>query len=73
MYVCVCKAVTDHQIRCAVRDGIVTFRELRMELGVSTGCGRCAPTARKVLAEALGEEFPDQPAGVHLPTANAWT
>lgn len=72
MYVCVCKAVTDHQIRCAVRDGVVTFRQLRMELGVSTGCGRCAPMARQVMAEALGEEFPASPAGVVLPTARAF-
>lgn len=72
MYVCVCKAVTDHQIRCAVRDGVVTFRELRMKLGVSTCCGRCAPAARQVLAQALGDDFPARPAGVVLPAARAF-
>ena len=71
MYVCVCKAVTDHQIRRAARDGVVTFRQLRMELGVSTCCGRCAPTARRVLDDALGEAFPGEPAGVALPGARA--
>lgn len=72
MYVCVCKAVTDHQIRCAVRDGVVSFRQLQMELGVSTCCGCCAPMARRVLAEALGDDFPSRPAGVVLPVARAF-
>ncbi len=71
MYVCVCKAVTDHQIRCAVRDGIISFRELRMELGVATCCGRCAPTAKQVMAEALGDEFPERPKAVVLPRSRA--
>lgn len=72
MYVCICKAVTDRQIRCAVRDGVITFERLQMELGVATCCGRCAPTARRVLAEALGDDFPAEPSGVILPTARAF-
>lgn len=53
MYVCVCKGVTDGQIREAVREGACTVRELRARLGVTTCCGRCASHTRIVLDEAL--------------------
>ncbi len=53
MYVCVCKGVTDGQIRQAVREGASTMRELSARLGVATGCGRCASHARIVLDESL--------------------
>jgi bacterioferritin-associated ferredoxin len=53
MYVCVCHAVTDGQIREAVCEGIGTLRELRAALGVASRCGRCAECARDILSEAL--------------------
>ncbi|TAM45371.1 MAG: (2Fe-2S)-binding protein [Gammaproteobacteria bacterium] len=53
MYVCLCKGVTDGQIREAVREGACTVRELGARLGVATCCGRCASHARIVLDEAL--------------------
>lgn len=52
MIVCVCRRVSDHQIRQAAADGIATFDELQMELGVATQCGRCADCACDVLARA---------------------
>jgi len=56
MYVCLCKSVTDRDIRRMVMiHGIATMRELRTEVGVSTQCGRCAQCAREVLQEALAE------------------
>ena len=67
MYVCVCKAVTDRQIRRAVRGGVVTFDQLQSVLEVSTCCGRCEPFARTVLAEAVAAEFPAFPDGIELP------
>ncbi|NJN46061.1 MAG: hypothetical protein HC808_05795 [Candidatus Competibacteraceae bacterium] len=51
MYVCVCKAVSDRQIRQAIRDGATQFRTLQRELGVCTGCGKCAPQVRSLLRE----------------------
>ncbi|MCC2638645.1 MAG: BFD-like (2Fe-2S)-binding protein [Moraxellaceae bacterium] len=56
MYVCICKAVTDGQIREAVSEGCCSMRELRQCLGVATQCGRCAPEARQVLDAALAHE-----------------
>lgn len=49
MYVCVCNAVTDCQIREAYCDGACSMRLLRQKLGVAGCCGRCAPCARDVL------------------------
>lgn len=51
MYVCICSAVTDSEIREAVRGGACTLRDLKRELGVAGSCGRCAPCARELLQE----------------------
>ena len=53
MYVCVCNAVTDHEIRGAVKLGVCTFDDLSATLGVATCCGRCSDCARRVLADAM--------------------
>lgn len=53
MYVCLCKGVTDCQIREAVCEGACSMRELRTHLGVATQCGRCAQHAQRVLKETL--------------------
>lgn len=55
MYVCLCRAVTDHQIRQAVEDGVNHFRELRDALDVGTCCGRCVPDARVLIDETLAQ------------------
>ncbi len=52
MIVCVCRRVSDHRIREAVREGAQTFEALQRELGVATQCGRCAECACQVLREA---------------------
>jgi len=51
MYVCVCNAVTDAQIRACARNGARTLAELRQRLGIATGCCRCASVARALLRE----------------------
>ena len=53
MYVCVCKAVTDSQIRDAVDSGAESLRAVRDELGIMTSCGKCACLARDVVKSAL--------------------
>jgi len=56
MYVCLCKSVTDHEIKRAVAEGANSFREVRDQLSVSTQCGKCARLARAVVMEALDEQ-----------------
>ncbi len=52
MYVCVCLAVTDRQIREAALGGARTLKDLRRDLGVTRDCGRCASCARSCLDAA---------------------
>ncbi|MGM0616205.1 MAG: (2Fe-2S)-binding protein, partial [Pseudomonadota bacterium] len=53
MYVCVCKGVTDHQIRQQVSDGARSWREVREATGCATQCGKCACFAKSVTREAV--------------------
>jgi bacterioferritin-associated ferredoxin len=51
VYVCICKSVTDKQIRKAAARGVDNLYELREELGVASGCGSCADMAEAILDE----------------------
>jgi bacterioferritin-associated ferredoxin len=53
MIVCVCKAVSDRQIRNAVKGGASSLRDLTRELGVGTCCGKCLPEAKAALCASL--------------------
>ena len=55
MYICLCNAVTDGDIRRAVADGVRTFSELQARTGCSDCCGCCEPEARASLATALAQ------------------
>ena len=54
MYICICKAVTDGQIRAAVEDGVTSISGLRKTLGCSTQCGKCARHVKQIRDETLG-------------------
>lgn len=60
MYVCVCKGITDHQIRAAAHEGVSSVDELRDCLGVASRCGKCSALAADVLHESLLEQPPEQ-------------
>ncbi|MCA1773294.1 MAG: bacterioferritin-associated ferredoxin [Halomonas sp.] len=64
MYVCVCKGVTDHQIRQQVNDGARSFREVRESTGCATQCGKCACFAKSVTREAVLEARMEANAGL---------
>ncbi|MDT8399950.1 MAG: (2Fe-2S)-binding protein [Pseudomonadales bacterium] len=53
MYVCLCKAVTDRQIRDTVNGGACTFSDVRKVLGVATQCGRCSQNAKAIVRTAV--------------------
>jgi bacterioferritin-associated ferredoxin len=55
MYVCVCNAVTDREIRAAAEEGVRTLEALGERLKVATCCGRCADCARRVLHQAMAD------------------
>lgn len=49
MYICVCKGVTDRQIRQALKSGCHSLRDLRDHLGVASQCGKCACHAQQLV------------------------
>jgi len=51
MYVCICNAITDKQIRTAAEGGVKDLWALQAELGVAAGCGSCKEVASQILAE----------------------
>lgn len=51
MYICICHAVTDRDIRACIEDGATSMRDLRNCLGVGTQCGKCASHVRDLLKE----------------------
>jgi bacterioferritin-associated ferredoxin len=54
MYVCVCRSVTDRQIRDAASRGVRDLASLREQLGVASNCGRCAECALSILGTGSG-------------------
>ncbi|HVQ61778.1 MAG TPA: (2Fe-2S)-binding protein [Burkholderiales bacterium] len=56
MYVCICKGITDRDIRAAAASGARSLKDLRRELGVASDCGKCASCAQEVLREARSEQ-----------------
>ena len=53
MYVCLCRGVTDSQIKEAVLNGADSLRAVRKELGVMTGCGKCACETRDLVKDTI--------------------
>jgi len=49
MYICVCNAVTERQVRSCVDAGATSLDDLEFELGVASCCGSCAATAAEYL------------------------
>ncbi|NOX69220.1 MAG: hypothetical protein GXP15_08545 [Gammaproteobacteria bacterium] len=66
MYICLCKAITDKQIRRAAADGVDNLYELRQTLGVASVCGTCADMANAILQET--NSAPTKPT-LYTPTA----
>ncbi|OZI32290.1 bacterioferritin [Bordetella genomosp. 10] len=74
MYICVCNAVTERQVRSCVDAGATSLDDLEFELGVASCCGSCAATAaeylpggrcssvchvQSVAVQSRGHELPD--------------
>ncbi len=51
MYVCICNAITDKQIRQAAESGVRDLWQLQRELGVASNCGFCKELASEILRE----------------------
>ena len=55
MYICLCKAITDSQIREAVANGPTRFGHVLQELGLASQCGKCGILTRQIVRETLSD------------------
>lgn len=63
MYICLCNAITERQVRECARSGACSVDELAAELGVGSGCGRCLECAVDVLRGVAAEQTSPTPSG----------
>jgi len=56
MFVCLCKSVTDHEIRDAVDEGVSSFAAMQERLEVGSVCGACTCEVKQILQEKLQKE-----------------
>ena len=55
MFVCLCNAITDHQIQDAVDRGVHEVSQLEELWGVGAGCGTCRDYAQQLIDSRLAE------------------
>lgn len=53
MFVCVCKGITDKDIRQAVNNGDQSIKSIKEKFGVASQCGGCATLAKEIIDEQL--------------------
>lgn len=51
MYVCICRQITDTQIREVCRAGTSRIADLREQLGLASECGKCGKHALSIISE----------------------
>lgn len=61
MYVCLCKSVTDHEIKDAVENGVTSFEAMQNHLSVSTVCGSCTCEVKEIIKKKLSSELSSRP------------
>jgi bacterioferritin-associated ferredoxin len=53
VYICICNAVTDSDIRRAAESGVRTLQELKASTACGSNCGQCLEMAGEILRETL--------------------
>jgi bacterioferritin-associated ferredoxin len=55
MYICLCNAVTDHDVRREAAAGVQSFAELQARTSCADCCGCCESEARATLDQAVSQ------------------
>ena len=53
MYICLCQAVTDRDIKASIEAGAVSLSEVQATLPVGMNCGTCRNSAQALIDEVL--------------------
>ena len=57
MYVCICKGITDKQIKQMVLEqGVGSIRELKQQLDIASQCGTCVKLTQQVIDNTIIDE-----------------
>ncbi|MDB2387210.1 bacterioferritin-associated ferredoxin [Shewanella sp.] len=56
MYVCLCHAITDTQIKEAVSQGDTSIAQVKKRLGVGDQCGKCVTMASQIIQRQVDIE-----------------
>ncbi len=57
MFVCVCKAISDKDIKSAIYAGAEDLDSIQDALGAGTGCGTCHDFTQQLIDETLAEKL----------------
>lgn len=63
MYVCVCNAITDRDVRTQAQGECCTVATIYRSLGTKPRCGKCVPLMRQLLRQIVLPEPDAMPAG----------
>ena len=55
MYVCICKGITEQDIKNSVVEGAASVRDLYRELALGSQCGKCVSFAKQILGNELAK------------------
>ncbi|MFK7822549.1 MAG: bacterioferritin-associated ferredoxin [Oligoflexales bacterium] len=56
MYVCLCNAVSDKQIKKAISDGASSVEEVQQVSNVGKNCGSCIFAVQEIIDREVGEK-----------------
>lgn len=69
VYLCICKSVSDRQIREAVELGARTMGDLNTRLGIGAECGKCTESVQEFLETCLAAPLSTSTTDVAPPVA----
>jgi bacterioferritin-associated ferredoxin len=53
MYVCVCNAITDREVRAQAQSECRTVSAIYRSLGTKPKCGKCVPLVRRLMRQVV--------------------
>ncbi|MCC2605959.1 (2Fe-2S)-binding protein [Planctobacterium marinum] len=57
MYVCLCNAITDKDIKQAVTEqGVGNIRDLRAHMAIANQCGKCTQLTQQIIDSTIIDE-----------------
>ena len=52
MYICVCNAISDKDVKTAIKNGAKSIKELNQQLNVGSNCGTCVSSIQLLIDDS---------------------